>query len=619
MNLPKAEQDLLNQFQVEYRLGYDYMAPKRIENLTRYRLYSNQKKDKELVSDTLGFTIFNTVHSKLYDDQLSVTFSPSHPDDTDKVDGLNPVAKYDYYKMGKDQFDFDWDWYACFWGSGFLDVSEYDSKKKLMRPSVVNNAVLVLDPDGTLVNGDQRGFGAFRFWGREIAKTKNQMKLSGYQNYQSLTPSFDFSSLAYIDKQYRRTAQDLTTPAQPVDYENDYIPVLEWWTHVNGEKWMFVCDLNFQHILKAKKWSFDQWPLIQRKLFPIPNDPLGVSVFDLIEDKQRARSILTNLGLAMAKADLYPMYVYDRSVISPTSDLSFNFNKWIPADGNPREGVIPLQKPVAGQIVSYIMDLLDQASQKATAASSMQQGVINDKPRSANEVVRVFNQSEDRISTTAKVFGWSEREFWRWWLKNNSTYLTSLHKKFVRIDGPFGTKFEVYSGDDFQFQDDPDIFIESKVLSDAKNQDAKNDAVAFSNLIAQDQSVNRRYWNKRTAKLFGLTSDEVDRLYPPTPDELTARQENISLDKNKLVKIDINDDHVAHLLIHANADDTNAAIVHIEAHKAAIMMQRKLMAANPQTPANPGNMPMNVQNQPNLFGQGSAPAAQTANPNTVQG
>lgn len=623
MELPKAESLILPQISAESAYSLQYVNPKRIETLDRYRLYSNQKKDKSLVSDTLGFTVFQTVHSKLYDDRLSVTFAPGHPDDTDKVDGLNPVAKFDNSRMNKDQSDFDWIWYACFWGSGFLDVSEWDSKKMLMKPSVVNNATLLPDPDGYLVNGDQRGFGAWRFWGREIAKTKLDMKSEGFEGYESLQAGADASSLAYYAKQKLNTAQNLATPSAPVgDFENELIPLLEWFTHVDGQKWIFYTDLKQTKIVKARKLWSKKWPLIQRKLFPIPNDAFGVSLWDLTEDKQRARSVLTNLGLISAKADLYGMFVYDRNIISPTSDLSFGLNKWIPADGNPREGVVPLQKPQPGQMVQYIMDLLDQAAEKATAATNMQQGIQNDNNRSANEVVRVFNQSEARISTAAKVFGWSEREFWSWWLENSSHYITSLHKKFVRIDGAFGPKFETYSGKDFSLAEDPDIYIESKELNDARNEDAKNDAVAFNNMIAQDQSANRRYWNKRNARLFGLESSEVDRLYPPTPDELIAKQENVQLDKNTLPKISIHDDHQTHLLIHANAGETKATAVHIAAHQKALMIKRQMntqaQAQGIPTTPTPGEVPTSAQTTPNMAGQGSAPAAKRAPVNSVQ-
>src|SRR5258708_16906923 len=283
--LPKSKSDLLSQIKQEYNYAFQYINPKRIQNLDRMRLYSNQTRDKALVGDTTVFTIFNTVHSKLYDDKLNATFLPGHPDDTYKVDFLNPIYKYDTYKMNKEQIDFEWAWYTLFWGAGFLEVTTWDPVKNLMRPSVVDNATLLIDPDGSLVNGDLRGFGAFRFWGREIAKTKPAMKVEGYQDFENLTSSQNYQSLDYQSKQFRRTAQNTAQAAQPIGYENDLIPLLEWWTTVDNDKWMVTTDLQFKEIVRCKKWEDDEWPLIQRKLFPIPNDPLGVSIPDLVEDK----------------------------------------------------------------------------------------------------------------------------------------------------------------------------------------------------------------------------------------------------------------------------------------------------------------------------------------------
>jgi hypothetical protein len=570
---------ILDQIRGEYQPAYDYMSPKRQESLDRLRLYSNQTRNKQLVGDTTLFTIFQTVFTKLYEDKLGVNFVPGHPDDDEKVSGLNPVAKYDYYQMGKEEIDYDWDWYTCFWGAGFLDVSEWDSKKNIINPSVVDNATFLIDPHCSYINGDRRGFGKARYWGRGIAKTKQEMKDEGtFYNFKDLQIKKSGTLTADNDL-YRGTAQgygskDEYRPAGP----NELIPLLEWWTTIDGEKWLFVTNEARTELVRAQKWTMDMWPLIHRKLFPIPGDPMGVSIPDLVEDKQRAKSVLTNLGLMSAKADLYPMYLYDRNSISPTTDLSFGFNKWIPSDGPVNQSVTPLRKAEPSQTVGYIMGLLDTAAQNATAASSMLQGNFSQQSRSANETVRVFNAGEERITVGAKIFGWSEGSFWKFWLARYGKMFTRAQKKFIRLEGAFGPKFQEVTGDDFKFTEDPDIFIESKVISQAQDDQRKKDAIAFTNLTAQDSSLNRRYHNKKLAQYFGYERSQIDRLYPPTLDEMKAEQENIKLNKNEFVPIDINEDHQTHLQIHAKADDSKAAIVHIETHKRAMMMQRVLQA-----------------------------------------
>ena len=48
---------------------------------------------------------------------------------------------------------------------------------------------------------------------------------------------------------------------------------------------------------------------------PQTEDPFGVSIPDLVEDKQRAKSIFKNLRIAAEKARIYPMYLYNRDKI----------------------------------------------------------------------------------------------------------------------------------------------------------------------------------------------------------------------------------------------------------------------------------------------------------------
>lgn len=623
MLLPKSEDQILEQLKAEYREGYDWIQPKRLQVLDRMRLFSNQTRNKELVGDTTLFTIFQTVFSKLYEDKLNSNFVPNHPDDSDKVEALNPIARYDYYQMGKDKIDYQWDWLTCFWGAGFLDVSEWDFKNSIMRPSVVNNAILILDPKGSEVNGDQRGFGAFHYWQREIIKSLHDMKKEGFEDLDELRTAYQ-QTLKEEAEVYQKQSQNYGSPTPPTIQENAQIPLIEPWTHIDGAKWLFVCDAKFKKIVKAKEWKDDEWPLVQRKLFPIPDDPLGVSIPDLVEDKQRAKNILMNLTLASAKADLYPMKLYDRNQISPTSDLSHGFDKWIPVDGNPNTAYAPVQKNQLSQTVTYIMSLIDDAAQRATAANSSLQGAFSGESRSANEVVRVFNQAEERITTGAKVFGWSERDFWRWWLKNYRKYMPSAKKKFVRVEGAQGVEWLDVKGDDFKVEKDPDIFIESKVLSDAKNQQKKQSLIAFTNLTAQDTSLNRRYHNKELAKVVGeYTSGQLRKLYPQSFDEMKAEQENRKLAKNNFVPVDETDDDLVHLEIHAKGPDNKANVVHQEAHKVQMMMKKKSEREQAGmrgelVPESLGTDPLTVQQQPEMEGVGSSPSAEFVGPNAVQ-
>jgi hypothetical protein len=79
-----------------------------------------------------------------------------------------------------------------------------------------------------------------------------------------------------------------------------------------------------------------------------------------------------------------------------------------------------------------------------------------------------------------------------------------------------------------------------------------------------------------------LDTKDVDYIIPPTIDELDAEEENVELNDNNTVKVDVNDDHVVHIGIHAKALDTKAREAHILAHQKAMLLAKVAPVATPQ-------------------------------------
>src|SRR5205807_7634 len=138
----------------------------------------------------------------------------------------------------------------------------------------------------------------------------------------------------------------------------------------------------------------------------------------------------------------------------------------------------------------------------------------------------------------------------------------------IRIIGAFGPKYTELKGDAFKFKKDPDVRIESRVVSQARKREERNNLIQLGNVLLITPGANRRYFAKKFGRLM-FAKDEVERLLPPTIDELRAEKENESLEKNSLksVVIEPTDDHVVHLEIHSKVSDTPAKFAHIEAHK----------------------------------------------------
>ena len=621
--IDKEEQKkIIQQIDREYQLGWELTQAKRAESLRRLKLYNNQKRDQSKVGDPLLFTVFNAVLARLYEDTLGVEFGGKEEGDEDVAENLNGLADHDHRIMEKDELDYEWDWDSGFFGRGLMLLNDFDRSLGAMCPvaEVVDPMCFLRDPKATSVNGNQKGFGALRFWGREIGLMMSQMKdHPSYFNLTGLKKDKDVKSLKKEAEQARREAQGLQVldaKEEALD-ENYSYNLLEWWTHYKGKKIIVVLAegrqkiVRFQYLKDNDGESLKQWPLLDRPIFPMAHDWDGVNIPDLIEDKQRARSVMINLGMESAIADLYPMYLFDKRKIKNTRDLKFAFNKFVPVAGDVTGAVAPIQKSLFHQQVNLILDILNTAAEKATAAPEVIQGVQPRKDRTLGETQEIVAGSGTRHSLSAKIFGWSEKRFWRqWYFLYKKHFKEEIDEKIIRIEGPLAPIWRALARDNIVARIDPDIIIESKSIADFNRRKKFQEFSAFAQIVIQDPETNRRYVNRKMGKIMGMKKQEMVLMFPPTIDEMRAEDENQQLNENKLPKIHPLDDDIIHIEIHNKALDKKSKLAHIEAHKLMMMKKKEKPEIFPAKERmmgfSPVSTPRTGAEQPALRGRGTS-------------
>ena len=604
---------LVTQVRAEYTLAWKNQKDKKDEQEVRLKLYNNQKRDKEAVGDTTLFTVVQTVLASLYIDRLNVAFEGREDGDEETAENLTAMADFDYDEMGKAQLDYDWIWDTCFFGRGLMAMEEYERDPKnnvfVPMPSVIDPLPFLRDPDATSVNGNRSGRGGMRFGGYEMRMTKQDM-----QDHPLFFKDLDFAEVSYSGgkesilqdaTQARDQAQgrqaSLRDEKEKDLGENAQYTVTVWYTHaklagdgkVNKYKVYSVNDrqkvVGIEKI-KRKRGRRVIFPIIDRPLYPTAHDWDGTSIPDLVEDKQRARAIAQNLGLKMLKADMYPMYVYDSKKITNRNDLNFEFNKFVPADipegGSIGDAIQPINKSSPNMnLLDFILNSLDVSAQKATATPEIQQGMQSQEQRTLGEVNIIASKVDTRYSLAAKIFGWSEADFWsQWYSMYDENFNESVDEKILRIVGAFGAKWRPLKRGDIVSEIAPDIKIESLILSRAKQLEERQSQMQFLTLAFGDPTTNRRYGLKELGKAYGYSKDQIDRLLPPTIDERIAEDQNDMLNQNKTVPVLPEDDHNVHLEIHMKARDSDATYAHIETHKKALSIKK----TNPEMfPADP--------------------------------
>jgi hypothetical protein len=603
---------LARQCQAEYNLAWKHQKPKKDEQEVRLKLYNNQKRDKKAVGDTTMFTIHQTVVASLYVDRLDAEWEAKEEGDEGVAENLDALSKNDYDDMEKDIVDYNWIWDAGFFGRSLVSLEEYirepDNNIYLPLPHNIDPIVFLRDPYAVSVNGDRQRRGSARFFGWEQKMTKRDM-----EEHPHIFDTLTFSEIAHGGGtrsilrdaiEARIQAQGLQSIDKKESEEilgaNAQYDITKWYTHyeMGGkvEKVKVWLANDRAKVIGIEKQKQDYWQIIDRPLYPHSHDWDGTSIPDLTEDKQRARAVAQNLGLNAMKADLYPMYIYDSNKITNKKDLKFAFNKFIPVDAKNESiagAIAPLIKsrPNLG-LLDFIYNSLDISAQKATATPELQQGAVSQEKRTLGEINIIASKVDTRYSLSAKIFSWSEKRFWRMWYQSyKDNFKEDIDEKVLRIVGAFGTKWRKMKKEDIVANIDPDVRIESRVLSRAKQLEERQGLTQYFALALQEPTANRRWGLKKLARLNGLEKDEIDRLFPPTVDERIAEEENEKLSKNEPVPVLREDDHNVHLEINNMAADTTAKFAHIRTHVEALSIKKVSPELFPTEPVEEGFQP----------------------------
>ena len=574
---------IVEQIEREYTYCEKVLRPKLNEWLARLRIYNNQKRKKEAIGDPLLFTIFQTLFASLYEDKLNVSFEPRETGDVEVADNLNVLADFDYDEMEKDILDYEWIWDTMFFGRGLVLNMEFDRKRKCPSPETISPLLLLRDPVATSVNGNRRGKGAARFFGWESLMTKWQMeKMPAFFGLKSLKRSEDQETLTKKAERERREAQGLEQvwSEEKTLEDNAYFNILNWFTFIGGKRYLVSLADNRKKLVRFQEVKEDHWPVVDRSLFPISNDWDGVSVPDLVEDKQRARAILINLGLDVAKANVNPMYLFDINRIKRRDYLDFQFNKFIPVDGPPANAVQPMIKDRIQTEVQWILQMMDEASQRALATPEIQEGIVSKRARTLGELELVTAKVDTRYSLAAKIFGWSERRFWEgWYSLYKKHFKEKIDEKVARIVGLWGPEFRELKRENIVAKIDPDIKVESEIVSKSKRILERQMFGQFVALASQSPDLNIRFALKELGRLNNLRTDKLRQLFPPTYDELRAEEENKEIEEGSVPRVLVTDDHMEHLAVHSRANESEEKENHIKVHYEAMRLQKMNMKA----------------------------------------
>ena len=142
--------ELEDQLKAEYEAADKHISTKREVFYDRLKLYNNSKRDLDKVGEPTLFTVMQTILAYVQEDRLQISFG-----DSQNARNRELVALSDYDDMDKQLLDYYWNWNTFFFGRACVMMIEFDRKNLIPKPSLIDPLILLRDPDGSCVNGDE--------------------------------------------------------------------------------------------------------------------------------------------------------------------------------------------------------------------------------------------------------------------------------------------------------------------------------------------------------------------------------------------------------------------------------------------------------------------------------
>jgi len=398
--------------------------------------------------------------------------------------------------------------------------------------------------------------------------------------------------------------------------DNNVYEVLQWRTWVNGKKALLLLTPDCTSIIGGKILPVDDkgrslsWWVSAKRINPQPHQFKGVSLPDILEDKQRRKAVLINDALNLTRISVYGSHAFNKNLIKNENDLKWGYDKWIAVDGDPRTAIAPVYKDSPNlPLLDNMLNYLDISAQTASATPSLQQGVLSEQQRTLGELQMVAESSKTRYSLALKTIAMGDKDFWNlWYLSYKVFFNDGLGEKVIRIAGSTRS-FRSIKKKDITCKVDPDVKITSKALSEATKMRKFMQYVKLLEVVLQDPEADKRAGIKHGMYLAGLDRDEIDGVLPPTRDEMIAKEQNDMLDRGQMPPFLENDNHQVHIRVHKEARDSQIKDTHMMLHLKALKLEQANPALNPDqnemgmgegqvAPSPQGSlMPMEMQGQ----------------------
>ena len=557
-----TEEEILTQIKYQRSIWDEYVQWEREEVEADLILLRNQKKQKDKIWDSTLFNNHTALLARSYQNKTPVKFKWDKNGIDKEIKMLNSVWKEDTQTPSSKALRY-WQYYDKF--STWITITakvgwDWVYKRNIFQ--TINPLLAVPDPNWDYFTGN------YDFIWFTSVKTEHQLEAEWYDT-DELTSG---ESTQWTIEQRRNNQME-----QGLNPNTDWL--FEVYLHfchieqevngkmINRKVWFLTANneqvlLNAWYIQAGNKYEEKnpqaiKFPLSFKYWKPLRDNFFWDRPANYIRDVQIQKAIISNLRLDKMRAELYPMYLYNKDYVS-WKDLAFWFNKGIPISTginwpqvNLQNLVRPVQKDLRIDTSITVEQLMDRQVEKSTSIWDIAQGTTPEKRETLWTNQLVVSNTDVNLSLNEELdLIWVEKEvqdWFAWYYQNFSDADSKLIYAWMWTGQiPLRLKKK-----DFIYEWNLSISIESNAQSETRK---RKQAMAYQitwPLILQDQTINessKRHTLRRIWEANWMSSEDIDIEIPKTSQQILQSMENEILMDWEYIDINPNDDDDAHLI-----------------------------------------------------------------------
>lgn len=542
MKLPLDKEVIIQEIADQINLGLNFVRTRREKLRNNIAKYVDQDKEDGKVGVNTLYASTQLYVAIKYSDEISILAKPRKFWDEEYADNITNLAEYDYSEMNLNRMRHAEFVDEALTGASIRKKAPYDVIRKCPMFESVDPMTWICDPFSDYVTEAR-----WNFFEREI-------KLS---ELRELDVTEDEAEAQSIDTelQSNRTYRNVAHGTSDVTDEtmNKIISCYQGFTYIEWKLYKVTINSALNELYEfeevkpvtkeeKKTGNVSMKTVIRVSYFsPTRWDPFGISMADLILDKQKAQSILMNLRLIDAKFNTFgQINLVNTDIVKDTSELtnpSIN-TKWIGANaGNnslsnaiypvPRQSIMADSFNVSQELIRQI--------QLDTGIDSRSLWVQGDKNITLGESQQIQANANVIFGLWVEVSSWAEVDFWKhMWFRTYQENFSNSDEKFIRLSSGFNTNQMIFRRDDFLWVEDIDFSIESKKKAGQLREQMKIQFAAKLPMILSDPNVpkiTKSIAFQYSLKLDGHSRDMQQILNPYfSPEQIDARRQVAYID-----------------------------------------------------------------------------------------